>query len=227
MKRTFIFVLLVLFIGLFYAEPFFTGNSSFEFVVNDNGLFEYDGVFTISKGPVSLAVEEYITTDDGIVSADYPEFVFTYGISDFTFEGTASNYLGIDFSYSKNVFDVFTFNPSAYYDHVIIPDIADNGIYGFAVVVSKGIKFLPPVGFSVELDGDYADDWFYVLCVDASYKIGSDNYFMPYVATDLDITNDENEFDAGVEFCFIEGVVFDANWVFEENTYSLSTTISY
>ena len=123
--------------------------------------------------------------------------------------------------------DVFTFNPSIYYDHIIIPEVVDDGTYGFAIVVSKGTKFLAPVTFDAELDGDYAEEWTYVLCLDASYKIGSDKYFAPYVATDMDLSNNENEFDAGVAFSFIEGIVFDANFVFEENTYSLSTTISY
>ena len=50
---------------------------------------------------------------------------------------------------------------------------------------------------------------------------------MPYISSDIDLTNYEKEIDAGVEFSFIEGIVFDANWVFEENNYSISTTISY
>ena len=177
MKRIFLVVLLVFMVGAFYSEAPFVGSAEFEFVANNTGVLEYDGIFTISKGPVSLSIEEYITTDNGVITADYPEFVFDYSIGNFVFEATIANYLGIDFSYKKNFADVFTINPSIYYEHVIIPDVADDGTYGFAFVLSKGTRLFTPINFSAELDGDYSSDWLYTLCLDLSYKVGSEKYF--------------------------------------------------
>jgi len=226
--KKFIFVCFVLFVSAFsFAEKPFIGNSEIEIIANNDATIEYDGVFSISKGPIVLSIEEDIVTDNGIVSASYPEAVLAYTINNFTFKLKSADYLEGKISYNYNISNVLIFNPSIYYNHIVIPEIVDDGTYGFAIVLSKGNKFLSPVSFDLELDGDYVVDWTYIFCIDSSYKIGSDNYFKPYVASDLDLTNNEKEVDAGVEFSFIEGIVFDANWVFDENTYSLSTTISY
>ena len=221
-----VFVLLAMFGMAFALPPGFTGSGSVETAYQSaTEVVAVDYAFALS-GFFTYSIDQSVVLKDGVASANFPEFAIAYSKYGFTAKGTYSDFIKGKLGYSYDVSGVVTIAPAVYYKKVIEPETLD-GTYGGEIVFTKGTAFLPALGLVAEFDADYVTEFNYAFAGTVSYLIGDAIYIKPYLDTDYAFADSTLVTNIGLAGSFLSGVSFDLNYVFEENTYEISLTVSY